>query len=300
MKIPANRPSTEPTVDKVTSLPTYQLLDFGQGRKREWIAGRTIDRPCPVATDIAPRQHPWPAADARFQPGAHHQGRWIYSRPWPATWLAPFRFGNLQLQCTPFGHTGLFAEQIANWEWMGQAGNRLAGLNLLNLFAYTGGSTLAALAGGASVTHVDSARNTVARARENAQVSNLADRPVRWIVEDVCRFVQREIRRGNHYDGVILDPPTRGQGVSRGQIWKISQGLPALLRDLARLVPDCRFMLCTCHTSGFDAGLLAREVERFFPVPGHAEQFDMQLMCSDGRRLPAGHGLRWIPELGHN
>src|SRR5262249_30555667 len=155
------------------------------------------------------------------------------------------------------GHLGVFPEQAASWDWIVEAVGRNAGLRLLNLFAYTGGSTLAAAATGASVTHVDSARNVVAWGRRDAVLSGLAAAPIRWIADDALAFVRREVKRGRRYDGVILDPSTYGHGV-RGQTWRLESHLEELLslcRELIEGVP--RLVLLTCHAAEFDSRRLA-------------------------------------------
>ena len=158
----------------------------------------------------------------------------------------------MEIKPTQFGHVGVFPEQAANWDWIENCiSSAGCSMNVLNLFAYTGGSTLAALRAGARVTHVDGARNIVAWARRNAEANQLANAPVRWIVEDVTKFVGREVRRGARYDAVILDPPSYGHG-ARGEVWRLAKDLPLLLERCAELTCEARqFMLLTCHTPGF-------------------------------------------------
>jgi 23S rRNA (cytosine1962-C5)-methyltransferase len=168
----------------------------------------------------------WPVPDARFALQRGHQGTWERRPGMDEPWWYRDWFGCLKLELSPFGHIGLFPEQRIVWLWLRELGSALTGKRLLNLFAFTGGATLAALSLGAAVTHVDSAANTVERARGNARESGLADKPVRWIVEDAMKFTLREIRRGNRYDGVILDPPTYGHGTSRGQTWESNATCP--------------------------------------------------------------------------
>ena len=272
----------------------YELVDFGDGRKLERIAGRLIDRPCPAADGFERSLNRWPEADAVFELTKGHRGIWRHTHLWQDAW--PYRepFGVFDLALTPFGHIGVFPEQRDNWNWLLSNSASVVGLKLLNLFAYSGGSTLAAARAGASVTHVDSARNIVNRARSNAARSGLADRPVRWIAEDALRFVEREIRRGNSYDGVILDPPTYGHGVSKGQLWNIDEDLPRLLALLADLIPRCRLMLCTCHSPGISKSVLKRMLAARFQVPKNSEAGKMSLCTADDRRLPAGVFVRWI------
>jgi 23S rRNA (cytosine1962-C5)-methyltransferase len=194
----------------------------------------------------------------------------------------------------------VFPEQRENWSWLARLVSKLQSvgivpLRVLNLFAYTGGSTLAAAAAGANVVHVDAARNMVERARENAAFSNLVDRPIRWITEDAMKFCQRELKRGNRYEAVILDPPTYGHGPKR-EPWKIDQHLLPLLKLCGELTAERRaFVLLTCHSPGIGpAELAAYLAEGIF---GHCGQQptsgELFLETSDGRRLPSGVFARW-------
>jgi 23S rRNA (cytosine1962-C5)-methyltransferase len=204
------------------------------------------------------------------------------------------------LELLPSGQVGVFPEQHANWQWVAQQAARSSAqldrtLRVLNLFAYTGGSTLAAAAAGAEVVHIDAARSVVDRARMNAEASGLADRPIRWITEDAMRFCQREIRRGNQYDAVILDPPTYGHG-PKGEPWKIATDLLPLLKLCSQLTKDHRaFVLLTCHTPGIGpAELSAYLSEGIF---GHCGQppasGELSLETAEGRKLPSGIFARW-------
>ncbi len=274
----------------------YELVDFGAGRKLELVAGRLLNRPCPAAETAKPQIADWPMADATFETERDHTGCWKCSSEWNQPWQFRHWFGTLELSLSPFGHIGVFPEQADNWDWIRSLGEQLAGLQLLNLFACTGGSTLAAASMGAHVTHVDSARNTVTRARANAGVSGLADRPLRWIVEDASRFVQRELRRGNRYDGIIVDPPSFGRGVSKGQRWEIDRDLPDLLASLGELVPGCSLMICTCHSPGFTLPRLGELLGHCFPVPDSCQRRRMTLATAAGQNLPAGVCVRWFDQ----
>jgi 23S rRNA (cytosine1962-C5)-methyltransferase len=221
----------------------------------------------------------------------------------PADWqlrhdnAAGFR---LKLEPLPSGQVGVFPEQRENWSWIAQQTARgLVQRNrpprVLNLFAYTGGSTLAAAAAGAEVVHIDAAQNIVDKARVNAELSGLADRPIRWIAEDATRFCQRELKRGNQYDGIILDPPTYGHG-PKGENWKISEHLLPLLELCGQLTKESRaFVLLSCHSPGIGpAELSAYLAEGIF---GHCGQppksGDLYLETSDGRQLHSGTYARW-------
>ena len=235
----------------------YQLLDFGDGRRLERFGPVVLDRPCPAAESIRPvAPRLWSTAAARFERIEAEEGQWTLRGDPPRQWTIAHDRMILELKRTDFGHVGLFPEQAENWDWIAAQVRRVppsaaSAMKILNLFAYTGGSTLAAAAAGAAVTHVDAARNIVAWARRNAELSGLAEAPVRWIAEDAVKFVNREIRRGNRYDAVILDPPSYGHG-THGEVWRLAEDLPRLLALCAELTtPRPRFVLLTCHTPGF-------------------------------------------------
>ncbi|MEX0586769.1 MAG: class I SAM-dependent methyltransferase, partial [Pirellulales bacterium] len=205
-----------------------------------------------------------------------------------------------RLQPSPFGHVGVFPEQRENWSWITRQISKSQAsfgrpLRVLNLFAYTGGSTLVAAAAGAEVVHIDAARNIVDRARENAALSGLAERPIRWITEDAAKFCRRELKRGNRYDAVILDPPSYGHG-PQGEPWKIGDDLLPLLTMCGELTADSRaFVLVTCHSPGIGPAELAAYLsEGFFgncaQPPAAGELF---LKSADGRKLPSGVFARW-------
>jgi 23S rRNA (cytosine1962-C5)-methyltransferase len=208
----------------------------------------------------------------------------------------------MELRLTPFGHVGVFPEQAENWDWIARKvaeGGIAEGrpLKALNLFAYTGGATLAAAAAGAEVTHIDAARNTVAWARKNAELSRLAEAPIRWITEDARKFVARELRRGSAYDAVILDPPTYGHG-AKGEAWKIDEHLPPLLAHCAQLTADRRiFFLLTSHSPGYGATELTQFLSQAgIATPDQLEAFPLELTTNDGRTLPSGFAARWEHE----
>jgi 23S rRNA (cytosine1962-C5)-methyltransferase len=284
----------------------YELLDFGDGRKLERFGGIVLNRPCPTADHIA-RSRPelWEQAAARFRGPRMGDGSWSPSpKSWlPADWQfehgveAPFK---LALEALPSGQVGVFPEQRENWDWIAKrVASGLAQLGrpprVLNLFAYTGGSTLAAAAAGAEVVHIDAAQNVVDRARQNAALSDLADRPIRWIAEDATKFCRRELKRGNQYDGVILDPPTFGHG-PKGELWQIESSLLPLLEMCGELTAESRaFVLVTCHSPGIGpAELSAYLSEGIF---GHCGQppksGELYLETADGRKLPNGVYARW-------
>lgn len=274
----------------------YQLLDFGRGRRLERFGPWRLDRPCPAAGRLAvARPGLWASAEARFERTATNRGTWRLAAPVPQRWTiahGPLRF---ELKRTPFGHVGLFPEQAANWDWLaGQIASAGRRLNVLNLFAYTGASTLAAAAAGAEVVHVDAAANVVAWARRNAELSGLAEAPIHWIVEDALKFAKRQWRRGAQYDAVILDPPSYGHG-ARGEVWRLSKHLPRLLQLCARLTAANRqFILLTSHTPGFGPTRLKNLLdEALDDEAGFSTAGPMVLRDASGRELPSGVVVRW-------
>lgn len=232
---------------------TYELLDSGGGWRLERIGPYRVARQASHAC----WEKRLPAGDWDDVDGVHHHlatggGRWEFRRETPESWTIDHEGMRLLVRLTDFGHIGLFPEQADNWRWirerLGAAGRPA---KVLNLFAYTGASTLAALAAGAQVVHVDASKGAVEWAKENARLSDVAERPVRWLVDDAQKFLRREVRRGSRYDGVVLDPPSFGRG-KKGEVWKFEESLADLLRDVrALLSPEPLFVVFSCHTPGF-------------------------------------------------
>ncbi len=279
----------------------YELLDFGDSRRLERFGEIVLDRPCPAAETFE-RADPdlWTRADARFEGRDELRGQWTDRRELPERWVVAHGALRFELKRTEFGHLGLFPEQAENWDWIAKQSHlwashetpALRGLRVLNLFAYTGGSTLAAAAAGAEVVHVDAAKNIIAWARRNAELSGLADAPIRWIAEDALKFVKRELKRGNRYDALILDPPSYGHG-PRGEVWRLSKHLPRLLDLCAELTAGRpQFMLLTCHTPGYDAESLGRMMSEAIGSENAAVAQPLTIRASDGRRLPSGVCVR--------
>jgi 23S rRNA (cytosine1962-C5)-methyltransferase len=283
----------------------YELLDFGEGRKLERFGTLILDRPCPAA-DLKPaRPSAWATADARYAGDRAATGTWTPAVDrWPTAEniatvpLAPDRSFRLSIDALPSGQVGIFPEQFFNWQWLAQRGGAAPPpanpLRVLNLFAYTGGSSLAAAAAGAQVTHVDAAKPVVERASFNAEASGLED-SIRWIVEDAMKFCRREVKRGNRYDAVILDPPTYGHG-PKGEEWLIKRDLLPLLQlcgELTKRRPN--FVLLTCHTPDLGPAELSAYLSD--GIFGHCGQpprtGELYLETADGRRLPSGTYARW-------
>lgn len=273
----------------------YELLDFGDGRKLERYGQLVVDRPSPPAENTRISQpNLWKSADARFVREGN-RGHWQPKSFRPGNWQLQWNESVFLLKPTEFGHLGVFVEQAGNWQWIAKRVSTLDKPKVLNLFAYTGGSTLAAAAAGAEVVHVDSAKNIVAWARRNAELSGLAAAPIRWITEDATRFVERELKRGNRYDAVILDPPSYGHG-PKGESWKVQRDLLPLLRAIGELTEGQRkFILLTCHSPGFGpAELQASLSDAIFgscQAGGGAKR--MAIDTRSGRKLPAGAAARW-------
>jgi len=243
----------------------YALLDSGGGRKLERYGPHRVVRPEPQCL-WSPRlpEADWSAAEAVFDPeGEEDAGRWRFSRPidqtWPLAWRGVRFFGRF----TAFRHLGFFPEQAANWTWLDEAVRGASPApRILNLFGYTGVASLVCAAAGASVTHLDASKRAIGWARENAELAGLADRPIRWLCEDARRYVQREVRRGSHYDGIILDPPKYGRGPA-GEVWRLYEDLPELIKLCAELLSDdARFLIANVYAeriSGLALACLMRE-----------------------------------------
>jgi 23S rRNA (cytosine1962-C5)-methyltransferase len=284
------------------SLREYELLDFGRGRKLERFGEWVLDRPAPGADGPIKHKELWKSVTARYTGDRTTEGEWkpaaskwqVASGEWCVELGGKTKF-QLLLSALPSGQVGVFPEQLANWQWIAKQCVKHQGIKVLNLFAYTGGSTLAAAVAGAEVTHVDAAKSMVARARESAAASDLADAPIRWIVEDAVKFCQREVKRCNQYDAVILDPPTYGHG-PEGEVWSIKRDLLPLLELCRELTAgQLRFALCTCHTPGIGAAELSAYLsEGLFGHCGQPPQTGMLFLeTADGRKLESGTFARW-------
>ena len=277
----------------------YELLDCGGGEKLERWGRQILVRPDPQAIwETDHKNAGWRQANARYSRSSTGGGHWD-KRKLPEQW--PIAYKDLCFQVKPmnFKHTGLFPEQAANWDFaMEQIRNAGRPIRVLNLFAYTGGATVACAAAGASVCHVDAAKGMVAWAKENAQASGLADRPIHWIVDDCGKFIQREIRRGRRYDGIIMDPPSYGRGPS-GEIWKMETSFFPFLRETARLLTDNPlFVIINSYTTGLAPSAVSYCADVVFG-PDHggktaAGELGLPVKQS-GLILPCGATGRWTP-----
>ena len=274
----------------------YGLLDSGHGRKLERYGRFRFIRPEPQAM-WAPAGDNW-RADAEFIPGSDEDGggKWHYTQPvphegWPLSW-EEVRF---QANTTPFRHLGFFPDMDPVWRWMRSQTEGADAPQVMNLFGYTGVGTLAMAATGAQMVHVDASKKSVEAARANAVLSGMADKPVRWIVDDAAKFVAREVRRGRRYDGILLDPPKYGRG-PEGEIWKLDEGLPGLIADCRQLLDaESRFLFLTVYAvrmSALAIGELLRQA--FADLPGTVEAGELAVREeARGLLLPTAIFARW-------
>ena len=275
----------------------FELLDCSRGEKLERWGRYTVVRPDPQAIWDTPRSdRRWQRCDGRYTRSASGGGSWDRGSL-PASWQ--ISYGELKFNVKPmsFKHTGLFPEQAANWDYIMRK-IRSAGrpVSVLNLFAYTGAATVAALAAGASVCHVDAAKGMVAWAKENAASSGVADRSVRWIVDDCAKFVEREIRRGRRYDAIIMDPPSYGRGPG-GEVWKLEDDLWDFVSLTAGVLSDDPlFVIINSYTTGLSPSVLTYIAESIFTrrFGGRAESRELGLpVTATGLCLPCGAACRW-------
>lgn len=237
----------------------YELLDATNHNRLERWGQTLLIRPDPQVIWKNDETSPlWAKADAVYYRSAKGGGQWNYHKKLPQKWQIHWNDLTLIVSPTGFKHTGVFPEQAVNWAWY-QEKIRQAGrpIRVLNLFGYTGAATLACMEAGAAVTHVDASKGMVQWARENAAASGLAERPVRWLVDDCLKFVQREIRRGNHYDGIIMDPPSYGRGPG-GEVWKLEEQLYGLVElCLPVLTENPLFFILNSYTTGLSPSVMA-------------------------------------------
>jgi len=275
----------------------YGLLDSGNGRKYERYGPYRFIRPEPLAL-WQPRLDEWPA-DGEFVPGSDEDGggRWNLSPEVPEDgWTLNWASAKFTAQCTPFRHLGFFPDMAPVWEWMGtQLGDRAAIRPTMNLFGYTGVGSLA-LSEHGPVTHVDASKKSVAQARENAAMSGMEGRPIRWLVDDAMKFAAREVRRENRYDGIILDPPKFGRG-PKNETWRIEDGLPELTGDCGQLLDgDSRFLFLTVYAVRMSALSLGQLLaEKLAHLPGRIEFGELAVReeGEGGRTLPTALFARW-------
>ena len=275
----------------------YEVLDTGDGEKLERWGDVILRRPDPQTIWPKAEDNLWRNAQAHYHRSERGGGEWEFLKKLPERWTVRHEELTFYVRPTGFKHTGLFPEQAANWIWMSGLirGDGRKDLKILNLFGYTGGATLACAAAGAHVTHVDAAKGMVLWAKENRELSRLPEDRFRWIVEDALRFVQRELRRGNSYDGILMDPPSYGRGPS-GEVWKLENELYGLIETCARaLSPEPLFFLINSYTTGFQASVLSNMLEKCV-VSRCGGQVDSEELClpvTTGGVLPCGASGRW-------
>jgi 23S rRNA (cytosine1962-C5)-methyltransferase len=271
---------------EVGTFEGWELVDSGGGRKLERFGARLLDRPCPQA--IWPIGSParWASAVAGFQRGEGGQGEWTTERGLEDSWQAAWGSLRFEVRLTGFGNVGVFPEHTAHWPWMQALLRGRPGARVLNLFAYTGGASIACAAVGAEVTHVDSAKSVNGWAAQNVALSGPIPGAVRFIAEDAVKFVKRELRRGNKYDGLIVDPPTFGRG-AQGEVWKIERDLWPLASACAQLLSDAPlFAVLTAHSPGITPRVLAAALAAL-SRPGRIDDGEM-LLVGAGQAVPAG------------
>ena len=280
----------------------YELLDATAGERLERWGKYILIRPDPQVIWNTPRRHPlWNKADGVYRRSKSGGGSWVVSKM-PADW--DIRYGDLEFKLRPMGfkHTGLFPEQAVNWDWFSgilkdaRKANPAYQPKVLNLFAYTGGATAAAARAGAAVCHVDASKGMVNAAKENLRLSGLGDAPVRYIVDDCRKFVEREIRRGNRYDGVIMDPPSYGRGPN-GEVWKLEECAYDLIALVVQILTDKPlFFLINSYTTGLSPASMG------YMLMTLMKQADMGVLTTgelglpvtqSGLYLPAGASARW-------
>ena len=275
----------------------YEVIDASDGEKLERWGDYLLIRPDPQVIWDTPKSHRgWRRCNAHYHRSSKGGGEWEFF-DLPHEWSIGYR--NLVFHLKPFNfkHTGLFPEQAVNWDWFSSIiKNAKHPVRVLNLFAYTGGATLSAAKAGAHVTHVDASKGIVAWAKENAALSGLSDSPIRWLADDCVKFVEREIRRGNTYDGIIMDPPSYGRG-PKGEVWKIEESIFPFLELTARILSkDALFFLINSYTTGLQPAVLSYMMQTVITprLGGKVEASEIGLPVSEsGLILPSGASGRW-------
>lgn len=283
---------------KADTWTDYELIDSASGEKLERWGSHILRRPDPTAVWSDKSSPLWDKAAAVYHRSNKGGGSWEYKARLPERWTVGFEGMTFHIKPMNFKHTGLFPEQAANWVWFRdliRQANRP--VRVLNLFAYTGGATVAALSAGASVTHVDAAKGMVSWAKENVNSSGYKDADIRYIVDDVLKFVAREQRRGKTYDAVIMDPPSYGRGPS-GEVWKIENELYPLVCECMKILSDAPlFFLINSYTTGLNASvlynILSLTMKKRFGGTIDADELGIPMRAKPGLCLPCGISGRW-------
>ena len=275
----------------------YEVLDTSCGEKLERWGEYLLVRPDPQVIWNTPKTNPgWKKRNGHYHRSSKGGGEWEFFHL-PDEWNIHYKELTFRLKPFSFKHTGLFPEQAVNWDWFSSLIREAKKpVSVLNLFAYTGGATLAAAKAGASVTHVDASKGMVTWAKENAVSSGLGEAPIRWIVDDCVKFVEREIRRGNHYDAIIMDPPSYGRG-PKGEIWKIEESIFPFIEQTAKILSkDAIFYLINSYTTGLQPAVLSYMIHTAI-VPGFGGQVSADEIGlpvkANGLVLPCGASGRW-------
>ncbi len=272
----------------------YELLDSGGLRKLERLGGVKVVRPAANAVWVPSLpEREWQDVHGEFERGPGGNGEWTWKKRPPAEWEIQLGCLTMITKPTGFGHLGFFPEQADNWDWLRGVGGRLGSrAEALNLFAYSGGSSLAMAQAGLAVTHLDAAKGMVDWAKRNLEANPSIPKTIRWITDDALKFLDRELRRERSYAGIVLDPPSFGRG-AKGEVWKIDESLPALLvkcRELMGKTP--KFLLLSLHSQGYTPASLERLVASLMPG-GTVKAGEMCVPEATGKRLPAGVYARW-------
>lgn len=276
----------------------YEVLDTSRGEKLERWGDYILVRPDPQVIWNTPHDHAgWSHKNGHYHRSAKGGGEWDFF-DLPQEWTIHYRELTFHLKPFSFKHTGLFPEQAVNWDWFSRMIREAhRPVKVLNLFAYTGGATVSAAAAGASVTHVDASKGMVTWAKENAVSSGLEDAPIRWLVDDCVKFVEREIRRGNKYDGIIMDPPSYGRG-PKGEIWKIEESIFPFIELCSKLLSDeALFLLINSYTTGLQPAVLSYMLNTVLTrrLGGQVEAEEIGLPVTEsGLVLPCGASGRWV------
>ncbi len=277
----------------------YELLDTSDGERLERWGSHILVRPDPQVIWQSARTRPeWKKPGGIYHRSSSGGGQWeLHSLP--ERWQITYRDLRFQVKPMNFKHTGIFPEQAVNWDFM-RARIREAGrpVKVLNLFAYTGGATMACAREGAVVTHVDASKGMVQWAKENAVLCGLSDRPVRYLVDDCMKFVEREIRRGNTYEGIVMDPPSYGRGPG-GEVWQLEERLfPFLVQTMKLLSPKPLFFLLNSYSTGLSASVMEYLLRLTLPrgIGGQFESGEIGLSTADGMAFPSGSVARWFAE----
>lgn len=274
----------------------YEILDMANGEKLERWGNIILIRPDPqIIWKNKSKPELWKKANAHYHRSKSGGGEWEYIKGVPKAWQIKYKELTFNLKPMGFKHTGLFPEQAVNWDFMiSKIKKENRPISVLNLFAYTGGATVACLSAGASVCHVDSSKGMTAWAKENVASSGLTDKKVRFIIDDVMKFVQREIRRGNHYDAIIMDPPSYGRGAN-GEVWNIEESLYSLVELCTKVLSDNPlFFLINSYTTGLSPSILSNILRMTIKKKGKVTSGEIGLPMKDSEIvLPCGIYGRW-------